>query len=101
MAKRGRTRRFTPEFIAQAVQLVQESGRDLKDVAKQLGIGHSTLCRWCLRAEGKTAGEAHKIVDVAETPEEELKRLRKRVRELELEKEILKKATAFFAKENL
>jgi transposase len=90
MSKRGKTRRFTPEFMEQAVRLVQESGRDVKDVAQQLGIGNTTLWRWCTRAEGKE--KASLVVHVVETPEEELKRLRKRVQQLEIEKEILKKA---------
>jgi len=99
MAKRrGRTRRFTPDFKAQAVQLVNESDKTLKEIAKDLGIGHSTLCKWCMAADGRTEGS--EIVSVVESPEEELKRLRKRVRELEMEKQILKKAAAFFAKES-
>ena len=98
MAKRKRTRRFTPEFIEQAVRLVNETEQSQKDVAEQLGVSRAALNRWIARAAGKTS--ASELVDVPETPEEELRRLRKRVRELEFEKEILKKATALFAKES-
>jgi transposase len=98
MAKRKRTRRFTPEFIAQAVEMVR-SGRQQQDVAAELGISNASIHRWCTRADGRET--ASELVDVGTEPAEvEVKRLRKRVRELELEKEILKKAAAFFAKEN-
>jgi len=100
MAKRAkRVRRFTPEFIEQAVRLINETNRPLSDVAKELGVGKSTLVKWRNKAEGRT--HAAELVDRSEeTPAEELKRLRQRVRELEMEKSILKKAAAFFAKEN-
>ena len=68
------------------------------EVAKELGIAKGTLWKWCKRLEG--AGAKVEPVDTPESPEEELKRLRKKVRELEMEKEILKKAAAFFAKES-
>jgi transposase len=99
MANRRRTRRFTPEFIEQAVQMVRD-GRQQRDVGAELGIGRGTLCRWCARAEGRE--QASELMDVgAEPPGQEVLRLRKRVRELELEKEILKKAAAFVCHEHV
>ncbi len=95
---RGKTRRFTSDFKAQAVELVRESDKTLKAIAQELGIGHTTLWKWWTMAEGKET--ATEVVGEVETPEEELKRLRKEVRELQMEKEILKKAAAFFAKES-
>lgn len=92
--KRGR-RRFTPEFKREAVKFLLESGKPTKEVAEDLGVSRSSLGRWRDEFEGKADIEADE-----ETPDEELKRLRKRVRELEMEREILKKAAAFFAKES-
>lgn len=91
-----RRRQFTPEYKAEAVRLWRESGRSVKVVAAELGIGSGSLCRWTQELSGRKP----EVVDVALSPEEENKRLRKRVRELEMEREILKKATAFFAKES-
>ena len=96
MAKRGKVRRYTPEFIEQAIQLVKKGDKGQNEIAQELGVGQSTLSKWLARAEGSNT----EVVDVAESVEEEVRRLRKRVRELEVEKEILKKATAYFAKEN-
>ena len=94
--KRGRRSQFTAEFVEQAVRLARESERSLEAVAKELGIAKGTLWKWCRRLEGP--GAKAERVDATESPEEELIRLRKKVRELEMEKEILKKAAAFFAK---
>lgn len=94
---RKKHRQFTPEFKEQAVRLVEESGRPVRQVAAELGIGVTTLWKWCTEAEGSVPAE---VVGLPETPEQELQRLRKRVKELEMEKEILKKAAAFFAKES-
>ena len=80
------------------MRLVLEEGRSLTAAAAEIGVGKATLSRWVAKAEGE-AGRPE-VVDVSLSPEEELKQLRKRVRELEMEKEILKKAAAFFAKES-
>jgi transposase len=96
--RRGHRKRYSQEFIAQAVQLVNESDRPVVEIARELGVSATGLGKWCKKDEGKE-GKAE-VIDTPESPEEELKRLRKRVRELEMEKEILKKAAAFFAKES-
>jgi transposase len=96
VAKKPRRRRYSAEFIEQAIRLVEKGPDGLNAVAAKLGVSQGTLSRWMSRA-GKSSVE---VVDVELTPEQELKELRKRVKELELEREILKKATAFFAKEN-
>lgn len=95
MSKRKKPRRFTPEFKREAVTYLVESGKSLEAAARELGISATSLGRWRdhLEAEGE-------LQVAEETPEEELKRLRKRVKKLEMEREILKKATAFFAKES-
>ncbi len=94
MAKKKKTRRrFTDEFKSETVKLVKQSDRSMSSVAMELGISAKSIGEWVRRAE-----ESGDTVDEEERAE--LKRLRKEVRELRMEKEILAKATAFFAKES-
>src|SRR5690242_10778308 len=97
--KQRRTRRsFTDEFRAGAVSLVQEKGKSMAQVARDLDQTQSTLGRWVEQsrpAKGKSTRGTLTTED-----KDELARLRKENRELRLEREILKKAAAFFAKEN-
>lgn len=97
MTKKRRT--FTEQFKSDAVKLITEQGYKASEAARNLGIDVSVLRRWkqSLEAHGNHAfpGKGHM------TPEkEELLRLRKEVKRLEMEKEILKKAAAFFASES-
>ena len=92
-------RKYTLEFKREAVRMMLSRGeRTVEDVAKSLGIATSLLDKW--RAKyGATVKVAPRIGK--ETAEQlEIRELRKRVRELEMERDILKKATAFFAKQN-
>jgi transposase len=87
---------YPPAFRAEAVQLVQANGRSLTQVAKDLGVHHETLRSWVKQTEvdgGRRAGL---------TTEErtELARLRRENRILKEEREILRKAAAFFAAES-
>lgn len=90
MARRKR-RSFSPEFKAEAVRLVKESGRPLAQVARELDVDKTTLGAWKRELEGATP--AAQTV----TEREELRRLRRENARLKLEQEILKKAMAFFA----
>ena len=97
MAKRKR-RAFTREFKAQAVRLVRESGKSVPTVARELDLTETALRSWVRQA----AIDAGRGAPGALTTEEreELARLRRETRILRMEREILKKAAAFFAKEN-
>src|SRR6202035_1185754 len=89
-------RRFTKEFEEEAVRLVQTSGRTQREIAGDLGIGRSTLVRWIGRSRDRRA------VDPAAAESDltaELRRLRRENETLRQERDILKKATAFFARE--
>lgn len=91
-------RRFTDEFKAGAVRLVLEEGKAPSTVADDLDIHQSVIGRWVEQAQADRGKSARGTLATAE--KEELTRLRKRVRELEIERSILKKAAAFFAKES-
>ena len=93
-----RTRRvFTDEFKASAVRLVLDEGKSINQVARDLDLTASALGDWVRQARAdRTKGKT----GLTTAEREELAALRKRVRQLELERDILKKAAAFFAKEN-
>jgi transposase len=76
------------------VALVRSSGRPVAQIAKELGVNHETLRTWVRAAEAAEPGAAEESAKDAE-----LVRLRKEVAELKLEREILRKAAAYFAKE--
>ena len=89
-------RRFTKEFREEAVRLAQSSGGTRREIAGDLGIGLSTLVRWIGRSrEGDTVDSATAESEVTA----ELKRLRRENEILRQERDILKKAAAFFARE--
>jgi len=94
-----RWRRFSEEFKRDAVRLVVEEGYTFKAAASAVGVGDQSLRAW----HAKYARPAEPCVENASVEElrEENKRLRKELRRAELEREILKKATAYFAKESL
>lgn len=91
----SKARKFTPEFKTGAVQLVIQNGRTIRDVAESLGIGASTLDKWVRLTKLSLSGQPSNRSD---SESADIKRLKREVRELEMERDILKKATAFFAK---
>lgn len=97
MAKRKR-RAFTKEFKAEAVRLVRASGKSVPTVARELDLTETALRSWVRQAEIDAGRGPSEALTTAER--EELGQLRREVRTLRLERDILKKATAFFAKEN-
>ena len=86
---------YPPEFREEAVRLVRSSGRSPREIASDLGVSEQTLRNWVFAAQ-VDAGERE---GVSTDEREELRLLRRRVRVLEQEREILKKAAAWFAKE--
>ena len=90
-------RRFGKEFEAEAVRLVEASGRTQREIAEDLGIGLSTLRRWIDKGRERDleAPPPERQEDMAT----ELKRLRRENEILRQEREILKRAATFFAKE--
>jgi transposase-like protein len=96
--ERRKRRTYTREFKAETVRLVVEGGRSIPDVARDLELTESALRLWVHQAE-VDAGRG-KPGELTTAEREELQRLRREVKTLRLEREILKKAAAFFAKEN-
>lgn len=96
MARRPR-RSFTDEFKAQAVELARTSGKSIGEVSRELDLTESALREWVARADAD-AGRGRPGV-LATDEREELRRLRRENRVLREEREILKKAAAFFARE--
>ena len=97
MARRKR-RKFTAEFKADAVRLCTVGGQAIGQVAGRLDVTESGLRAWVRQAEVDAGKGPKEALTTAER--EELSELRRRVKRLEMEREILKKAAAFFAKEN-
>jgi transposase-like protein len=94
-----RTRRVhTREFKAETVELVRGGGRNAGQVARELGLADSLVRSWVKQAEVDAGEGPAGMLTTAE--KEELSRLRKEVKVLRMEREILKKAATFFAKES-
>jgi transposase len=93
--KRAR-RIFTEEYKAEAVRLVLGEGKSVGAAARDLDLSESALRNWVERARADRGTGKPGVLTTAER--EELARLRKENRELRIEREILKKAAAFFAK---
>jgi len=90
------TRPYPPEYRAEAVRLVREGGRELSEVAKTLGVSPESIRHWVKQADLDSGRRKNGLTT---DERQELVRLRRRVRDLEEDKVILKKATAFFAAE--
>ena len=90
----GRNREFTEDFKQEAVRLSRESGLTVAQVAKDLGIGKSTLSTW-----RRNFSDSALAPTVDETLEQENLRLRRENEILRQERDLLKKATALFAKD--
>lgn len=89
-------RSYPPEFRREAVGLVKASGRSVREVAGELGVSYESLRLW-LRQDQLDRGEREDGLTTDQL--DELRRLRKQVRELEQEREILKRAVTFFVRE--
>ena len=92
--------RYTPEFRAEAVKLVTEQRLSQKEAAKRLAIPKGTLANWMAAAKASPCPSAPGRRSAADL-EAENARLRKELAEARLERDILKKATAYFARESL
>jgi transposase len=94
----GKRRTFSKEFKAEAVKLAKESGRSIGMLARELDITETCLRQWVKQDKVDHGQGPEGALTTAE--KQELTQLRKEVRVLRMERDLLKKATAFFAKEN-
>lgn len=97
-SKQAKRRKHSAEFRAGAVRLVLEEGRSVAQVASDLDVHRSLLHTWIRQAKAD-AGKGPPTV-LTSSEREELARLKKEVRELKMERELLKKWAAFFARES-
>jgi|TARA_B110000879_G_scaffold205456_1_gene285880 transposase len=94
MGQKRSYKQYPKEFKEEAVAVVREQGYSAAEAAKSLGVATSLIYRWKDQQEQVLQGQG-----LADDEKVELQRLRKENKELRMEKEILKKASAFFAKE--
>ena len=94
MTNKRTRRKFDDEFKKEAVSLVTEQGYSVANAAQAVDVGENNLRRWLSKFESEADSDRLNSDERAE-----LNRLRKENKKLLLEKEILKKASAFFAKE--
>ena len=87
---------YPSEFRAEAVRLVRSSNKLIREVASDLGIAEQSLRNWLRQAD---LDDGHRSDGLTSIEQEELRRLRRENRVLRQEREILKKAAAFFARE--
>jgi len=94
MSQKRTYKQYSKEYKEEAVALVSEQGYSVPEAAKSLGIPSNMLYRWKEQIESQREGKTLSV-----DGRDELIRLRKENKNLRMEKEILKKASAFFAKE--
>jgi transposase len=94
-------RQFTREFKVEAVRLLEESGKPVTQIARELGIRPDLLYSWKRRLSKAASTEDVFTGNGVVTPEaEEIRRLRRRLEQVEQERDFLKKAAAYFAQES-
>lgn len=94
----GRPAKYPEEFREAAVEMVRETGKPIAHVARELGVNEGTLGNWVAK-DRRVRGE-QPADEVTESERTELVRLRRENAQLRMEKEILKKAAAFFVTES-
>ncbi len=99
--KRGPQGRYTREFREEAVKLVMEQKLSLPEAARRLSLPPSTIANWIKQFEAGRLGEIGKTYRPLTEIEMELAKVKKENAELRMERDILKKAAAYFARESL
>lgn len=99
MVKKSR-KNFSPEFRLETAQLVLDHGYTHEEAAKAMNVGYSTIGKWVKQLKEERQGKAPQAAPM--TPEQiEIRQLKKKIERIELEKEILKKATALLMSDSL
>lgn len=92
-------KRYTKEFKLDAVSLVLDQGHSRSDVARMLDVNNQMISRWVKEFQQDDDGQAFRGNGKLTPEQEEIRRLKAQVKQLEMEKRILKEATVFFARE--
>jgi len=91
---------YSPEFRLETAQLVVDNGYTHEDAAKTMGVGYSTISKWVKQLKDERKGKQPKATPM--TPEQlKIRELEKKIQRIELEKDILKKATALLMSDSL
>lgn len=96
--EKKRRRKFTAEYKTEVVRLVRNGGKTIREAARELGLTESSVRNWVTQSGIDAGSGGTGALTTAERVE--LVALRREARTLRMEREILKKAAAFFAKEN-
>jgi len=96
--KKRKRRKFSPAFKAETVRLVRDSDKNVSAIARELDLTETALRRWVQQAEVDAGRGPAGALTTSER--EELAQLRRENKRLRMERDILKRATAFFAKES-
>ena len=88
-------KKYDPEFREGAVRIVEETGKPIAQVARDLGVNEGTLGNWVQRAREEREGRG----DLSKDDYDELKRLRAEVAELRMERDVLKRSVVLWVKE--
>lgn len=91
-------KKYTKEFKLDAISLVRDQNLNIADASRNLGINANILGRW-IKEEESEDGQAFRGNGKLTPEQDEIRTLKSQVKRLEMEREILKKATVFFAKE--
>jgi transposase len=94
----GRPSKYPTEFRREAIALVKSSGRPVAEVARSLEVAEGTLWNW-VKLDRENAERAADPNALSESERDELRRLRKKAAQQEVDLEILRKAAAYFARE--
>lgn len=93
-------RNFSPEFRLEAAQLVVDQNYTVREAANAMSVGYSTMDRWVRQLRQERNGETSKATPM--TPDQlKIRELEKRIRQVEMEKDILKKATTLLMSDSL
>jgi len=96
-----RTRRtFTPEFRLESAQLVVDQGYSVREAAQAMNVGKSTMDKWVRQLKNERNGITNKVTPLT-AEQRKIRELERRIQRIEMEKEILKKATALLMSDSM
>jgi len=98
--KRKTRRTFSPEFRLESAQLVLDQNYSIREAAMAVGVGHSTMDKWVRQLRQEYNGQTPKASAMT-VEHKRIKELEKRIRDIEEQNEILKKATALLMSDSL